>query len=312
MLALTISTINDADVLDLFVRYHFDQGVDAIVAIDMGSDDGTLDILRQYEKSSNLFLIDVDREQNRERSDRRNRMLRYCEDTLGVQWTMSADPDEFWYCPNGNLRDIVEGIGKRGADMMLCRRYNLINAHPGQALLTEPKFNYAPFRYSVRKPYIPSLQEKEALEIPLPWVLCEIGPKVILRAGSARTIQVGAHGASGDTELSRAKPKHISVLHFPLRSYKQFEGKVVKAAEFVAANRLAGNDAWHWRRWIRMLENGQLEQEYRASSFAKQQIERWLETGAIALENGLQDRLRRVSTLSTQGYAVSSSSGRLG
>jgi hypothetical protein len=49
-LALTLLAKNEVDVIDANVSYHLNAGVDFIVATDIGSTDGTLEILERYER----------------------------------------------------------------------------------------------------------------------------------------------------------------------------------------------------------------------------------------------------------------------
>ena len=100
-LALTLLAKNEADVIDANVSYHLNAGVDFIVATDNGSTDGTLDILKRYERLGVLELIrepSSDFQQGVWSTNGSPRGRR------GADWVINADTDEFWWPRAGPQR----------------------------------------------------------------------------------------------------------------------------------------------------------------------------------------------------------------
>lgn len=291
MLALTFSTLNDADILDHFLRYHFDQGVDIAVVIDAGSEDATLDIIRSYEKTGMLIHLDTVSEQNREKNDRRNRMKQYCEDVLSASWIICSDPDEFWFTEQTSLKHALDTAAIGGAHVLLCQRYNMIATLPAEDPLESIGFDIGQYRYSIRRRCSFSQAEMETGEIPQPWVFSMIGPKVVFRAGHVRRVNNGGHGVTGKEKLTVRTPTDMSIRHFPLRSYAQFHRKVEMINGFVQSNELVGCDSWHWRRWLRLLRNGGLENEYAENFLSEEQLEGLRDEGTVVSEDLFVQRL---------------------
>ena len=51
----------------------------------------------------------------------------------------------------------------------------------------------------------------------------------------------------------------VVVHHYPIRSYEQFERNVLNRQSLLHKGARMGN---HYRRWVRMLDEGQLEKEF--------------------------------------------------
>ena len=56
-LVLTLLCRDEADILESMLRFHFDQGVDQVIATDNGSVDGSLEILQCFERKGRLRLL---------------------------------------------------------------------------------------------------------------------------------------------------------------------------------------------------------------------------------------------------------------
>lgn len=285
MIALTASTMNDADVLEGFLRFHLEQGVDRIVLTDVSSDDGTADILQSFSQLDEVVWLTTDPEQNREASDRRNRMKNYCEEHLSATWIICSDVDEFWWPGETTLKEALPRHGKSGVDVLMCRRFNMVASGNGRNLLSAP-FDFMDFEYSIRAPEYPSHEEIVTGALRHPWVFYGIGPKVAIRGGRAHSIQNGAHAVSGP-DLKVETPADIDILHFPLRSYAQFRNKVDRIHGFMEANNLQSYDAWHWQRWARMLDT-ELEQDYLENTLSAETMLSGQQSGQLFSEEGFR------------------------
>ena len=108
---MTLLARNEADIIDAHVAFHLNAGVDFIVAIDNGSDDGTTEILDSYARDGHLQLTrDAG---DLEQSDWVTRMARRAATDFGADWVINSDADEFWWPRGDSLKDELASIPKR-------------------------------------------------------------------------------------------------------------------------------------------------------------------------------------------------------
>jgi hypothetical protein len=203
----TLIVRDEADIVGEHLRYHADQGVDFVVAIDHRSEDGTTDVLREHERAGRLHLIreqgDVIRQQ-----EWVTRMARLAATDFGADWVLNCDVDEFWWPREGSLRDVLEAVPARFGTVRGWGRHFVARPETG-----------APFseRMTVRRrptdqrgsPYRP-------------------GFKTAHRATPDVVVTRGNHNAFGRglTPLRDWKP--CEVFHFPIRAQAQMERKFIR------------------------------------------------------------------------------------
>jgi glycosyltransferase involved in cell wall biosynthesis len=85
------------------------RALDHIIVTDNGSQDGTKEILEQYQASGQITLI---HEPPADFSQHRwvTRMARHAYDRFHADWVINADADELFVWPHGSLRDALERI----------------------------------------------------------------------------------------------------------------------------------------------------------------------------------------------------------
>ncbi|MDX6466248.1 MAG: hypothetical protein QOI27_1288 [Gaiellaceae bacterium] len=218
---LTLLVRNEADIVDSNIAYHLSRGVDFIIATDNNSDDGTLDILEEYERIGRLQLIREPGE-NYAQSDWVSRMAHLAATEHAADWTIHVDADEFWWPRHGMLKDIFASVPEK---------YGVFQAHRLDFLPRPNEDGFFAERMSVRR----RMPDKVK-------VAHRPDPEVVVGQGSHRLDR---------TSLASAPPWYgVDVLHFPLRSYAQFEQKV----------RIAGSSTGvkHWRNAHQLLELDQL------------------------------------------------------
>ena len=97
---------DEADIIELNLRYHAAQGIDEFIVTDNGSTDGTLEILERWRDDGSLRLISEPstedfRDQGHWWVTRMGRMGA----ELGADWVLHADADELWWPVEGDLRE---------------------------------------------------------------------------------------------------------------------------------------------------------------------------------------------------------------
>ena len=104
-----------------------------------------------------------------------------------------------------------------------------------------------------------TLRERESLNPlgkPLP-------PKLAHRADPEITVAQGNHKVEGAELGERLDNGSIEILHFPMRTYAQFENKIVKGGRAYARNsELPERIGRTWRRLYETWEQGELRDHY--------------------------------------------------
>jgi hypothetical protein len=201
---MTLVVRDEEDILASNLDYHLAQGVELILALDHGSTDATPEILRDYERRGCLRFLRDDARPH----DQAPRVARLLEIAARehVEWVIHCDADEFWTPTTGSLRDVFATIPSR---------YGYLRA-PRHDFLPGPG-NGEPFhqRMTVRYRHSRNLRGT-ALE-----------PKVAQRP-AAGVVEPGNHDLTEPRMELAPDLGVLSVLHFAMRSYEQFERKVLR------------------------------------------------------------------------------------
>jgi glycosyltransferase involved in cell wall biosynthesis len=243
-LVMTLLVRDEQDIIAEHLDYHLAQGVDEVIVTDNGSEDATLDILREYE-SRGVARIILEPSDDYSQGKWVTRMARMAASELGADWVINSDADEFWWPRSGTLASTFEGLGAE-VGVVVARRTNFV---------PQPEDTRAFWdRMTVR--------ERESLNPvgkPLP-------PKLAHRAHPEIEIVQGNHRVRGPDLGERLDDDTVEILHFPMRSYAQFENKIVKGGQAYARNReLPEKVGRTWRRLYEVWQRGELPDHYAES-----------------------------------------------
>jgi glycosyltransferase involved in cell wall biosynthesis len=247
-LVMTLLVRDEEDIVADNLDFHLAQGVDEVIVTDNGSVDGTLEILRAYE-ARGLVRIIVEPTDDYSQGRWVTRMARMAATEHKADWVINNDADEFWWPREGTLRTLFEGLG---GDV------GVVVGH---------RTNFVP-RPEDDRPYWErmTLRERESLNPvgkPLP-------PKLAHRAHPEIVVVQGNHRIKGPDVGSEVDDGSIEILHFPMRSYAQFENKIVKGGRAYARNKeLPEKTGRTWRRLYETWEQGGLPAHYEASVVAE-------------------------------------------
>jgi glycosyltransferase involved in cell wall biosynthesis len=239
-LVMTLLVRDEQDIIAEHLDFHLAQGVDEVIVTDNGSVDATLEILRSYEARGTARII---LEPSDDYSQGRwvTRMARIAADD-GADWVINSDADEFWWPRSGSLASTFESLDDN-TGVVVARRTNFVPQPEDDRPFWE--------RMIVR--------ERESLNPvgkPLP-------PKLAHRAHPEITVVQGNHRVQGPDLGERLDDDSIDILHFPMRSYAQFENKIVKGGQAYARNReLPERIGRTWRRLYEVWERGDLPAHY--------------------------------------------------
>ena len=267
-LVMTLLVRDEEDILDDHLRYHFERGVDFVIATDNRSVDSTPDILRGYESAGCLHVID---EPADDYDQRRwvTRMARMAHVRFGADWVMHSDADEFWWPHDGDLASTFGSVRAR------------------VGIIYVPRHDFVPIR-----------GDHERFHQRMTWRKAEslnVGGRVLPRKVAHRSrrwivIEQGNHDVRRAMLRRDRGPAPIEILHFPMRSFDQFENKIVNGGRAYLNNRTEPQQSGlHWRELYRTHQDGGLRAYWDDRSFAADDIARASAAGDIVRDDRLAE-----------------------
>ncbi len=270
-LVMTLLVRNEADIIEANLDYHLAQGVDFVIVTDHGSSDGTVELLRPYERTGVAEVLHDDGEGHHQ-SVRVTRMARLALSRHAADWVINNDADEFWWPLSGSLRDVFASIPAGYGQIEVQRR------------------NFLP-RPDRDGPFHSRLLHRDARSLNANGGPLE--PKVAHRAHADVLVAPGNHSISG-AELSPAPAGELlEVFHFPMRSYEQFERKVVQAG--TGYEKLEHRSPEVGRDQLKLLtiyREGALRQYYDDALLDDAALDCGLAQGSIVLDRRLESFMR--------------------
>ena len=238
-IVMTLMVRNEADILARNIEFHRRQGVSHFLITDHRSSDESLAIARHYES---LGLADVFTETSDQfrQGEWVTRMARLASSKHKADWVINSDADEFWLPARGDLVLALSDIDAQVTSLTL-PRYNVVYSHVYSDIILEGKIRYRS-------------------------ALAEL-PKTCHRGDPTIQISEGNHLAVSEHGQVR-RHVAISILHYPVRSYEQFQRKVIEGAANL--ERTADLDplvGWHWRQAAAAQQRGELRQFFLANRY---------------------------------------------
>lgn len=257
---MTLLVRNEEDILADNLDYHLSQGVDFIIATDNNSEDGTLGILRRYEKAGYLRLI---REPEDDYSQAKwvTRMARLAATEHGADWVINNDADEFWWPRTGSLKSTLEASTARALEVA--------------------RVNFPPLRVPSspfwRGQTVREVQSFNAVGQPLP-------PKVCHRADPQVEVAQGNHSVNFPAEPTSG----LLIFHFPMRSYEQMEAKIrLGGAAYERNTNLPKEVGGTWRELYRKLKAGELRAWFDEQALDESSVEAGIRAGRLIRDRRL-------------------------
>jgi hypothetical protein len=211
-LVMTLLVRDEEELLPVNLDYHLRRGVDFVLVTDHGSTDATPEILEEYVSRGVARVLRVEDEAY-DQSKWVTRMARLAAVEHGADWVINNDADEFWWPLAGTLPDMLALVPARYGQLP-CPRHNFL-PQPGGG------------------PFWECMVVREARSQNL--IGGDLEPGVAHRAHPEVVVDFGNHWLRGiDLPQAPALPL-IEVFHFPIRSFEQFEHKVVQAGRALQA-----------------------------------------------------------------------------
>lgn len=203
---MTLVVRDEAEILEANLDYHFAQGVEFAIVTDHGSSDATPEILRRYEDCGLVRVLRAEGHQHHQ-SRRVTRLARLAAIEYDADWVINNDADEFWWPATGSLSDVFTAIPER---------YGQVEAS---------RHNFLPAPSEGERPFYEQLVVRERASRNL--VGAPLEPKVAHRGDPDVIVAPGNHSVSGAALEPVPHCGLLEVLHFPMRTFAQFERKVL-------------------------------------------------------------------------------------
>jgi hypothetical protein len=247
---------NEVDLIRINVLHHLGQGIDHFLILDDGSTDGTADLLNEL---SRMYPVEWHAVAGPFRQHQLLTNLAHSAVARGATWIVPIDADEFWYAPEGTVREVLQDAT---AGAIAVSVVNFIQGREHVRTREEAILNMT---RRVSTPIGPVEAIADHVESER-WAYVEIlyPPKWISRTSPELEIGWGNHYV-GQIQGDEEHTTNIVCLHAPLRSLETLSRKAdlgrpsAEIAEYL-------DKAWHLRRWRRLAHQGRLEAEWRANS----------------------------------------------
>lgn len=270
---MTLMVRDEADIVGAMLTHHREQGIDHVIVTDNASVDGTLDVLRTFERDG-FVTIWHDPVHHKQQGESVTRMARHAYTELGADWVVNADADEFWVPrdPGDTVRIALERV-PADVQVFLVPVVNLTGApaREGSGLR----------RLRLRDERDPEILRESGIPFhPTPNAVHRGHAEVVVAQGNHRAEAPGWHEAELRDELE--------VLHLPWRSWRQYSYKVRVSGEAYLDNpTLAPSPRHHGMLDFRRLEEGWLEAAYVAKHPSADAAEEGLADGSFVRDDRL-------------------------
>jgi len=293
--------VDEVDIVRDFIEYHASLGIERFVATDVGSTDGTLDILCEYERSGRLHLTRYDNPSVRpEHRDWLTAMAARAQDEFKASWCTFCDPDEFWVFPTGDAPSYFERMAE---PIVIFPRYNML---PVAGRQYGEAAHYRNFDLVVRRP-LEFLYDLSRLDQPggIDWMLVAhppdilrfIAPKVAARPEIVGTVKAGFHDViATDPATRRHRETDGYVGHFQIRGPQRYANKARLVADYIANNppEADRDSSRHWARLAALYRHGLIGAEYARQILAPDEIAEWSRRGVVVRDRRIAERLASV------------------
>jgi hypothetical protein len=270
-LVMTLLVRDEEEILEDNLDYHYNQGVDFVLATDHASADGTPEILRRYERQGVLRAFWEEDESYRQ-AEMVTRMARLAATEHGADWVFHNDADEFWWPQAGSLKDLLAAVpGEVGVLEVPRRNFVAVPEDDG------------PFH---RWMTVREVESLNPLGLPLE-------PKVAHRAHPEAEVAQGGHSVEARGLRVAPRLPLVEVFHFPVRTYAQFERKVVNTGRaYERAPDIPAELGRDQRRLYELHKAGALPDRFQELLTPEEDLEAGLESGRLIDDRRLAEFMR--------------------
>ncbi len=269
-LVMTLLVRDEEDIVASNIDFHLNNGVDFIIAMDNLSIDGAADILRLYERKGMLHYLSQ-HDDTYAQGIWVTQMARLASVQFAADWIINNDVDEFWWPEQGNLRSILASVD------------------PLWPAVAVERTNFVPRPIPAGKFFADylTIRERHSLNV----LGAPILGKVCHRALPDIEVGQGSHSVTLNGRALPTTPAPITILHFPMRTYRQFANKIAKGGAACARNpQLPPEVGGTWRKLYEIWQRGELEAYYQGLIRDDENVAAGLNDGSLIFD----DRLKRL------------------
>lgn len=272
---MTLLVRDEEDILEANFDFHIAQGVDFFIVTDNLSVDRTRDIIERYVRRGLAVYL---HESADDFAQYRwvTRMARLAASHYSADWVINSDADEFWAPQNeaGTLKDALAGVPSDQLAVSVQRSNFVPTDERGRGFFAERM----------------RLREREsfnAIGLPLPAKVCH-------RAFDDIQVEQGNHAVRRAGSCLSAAPGPLRILHYPVRSYRQLESKIIHGGAAYARNReLSRSMGKTWRHLYAVWEQGGLRDWYAGQLLTEAQTQSRIGSGDLIYDDAVLEMLRR-------------------
>lgn len=270
-LVMTLLIRNEADIIRQNLDYHRAQGVDRFLIMDHGSVDGTLDILRAYERKGMVEIFHQD-DPGYYQSRWVSWMARRARTHWRADWVINNDADEFWWPLQGDLKTALASVPS-GVDVLCAERHNYRPlGHCSESVLEAMFFREA--------------RSVNALGEPLQ-------PKACHRGHHAVEVTQGNHHAHFPGSVCQEQGAPLEIFHFPVRSVSQIERKIRTGGRAYELSPGLSKGMGHaWRALYSELREQGLQSHFARQALTPDSAAAQLAAGELVRDTRLRDFMR--------------------
>ena len=273
---MTLLIRNEQDLIAENILFHHKQGIDQFIVMDNLSDDESLKIVKDL-----ALFIPIKVISQNEDNFKQSRWVKSMEQEASLQykadWIINNDADEFWIFPGLDVKNYLKSFPKDICCVEL-QRHNavLIEEHYWEGFDAHPCSNI--------------LFEKESFNPkgePLP-------NRFLYRASKNITVEQSNHNINRQ-EGEIVKCNNAKILHFPHRSFKDYQAKIrTRGSTFENNKDLNLSISHKWREDNKIIEKDELFAFWSRLKYSLKDCISAEKNGDIFREPLLKDELRQL------------------